>query len=67
MNLVAKFLQQHPQIVVLTVPDKWVHKGYIHLAKDSNIQLFVHTINTEDRKKELISQGASGIYSDLLF
>ena len=67
MNLVAKFLQQHPQVVALTVPDKWVHKGYIHLAKDCNIQLFVHTINTEDRKKELISQGASGIYSDLLF
>ncbi len=67
-NLTARFLRQNPEISALTVPDKWIEKkNYVKLAKQCDIDIFVHSINDEKRREQLKKLGVRGIYSHQLF
>jgi hypothetical protein len=67
-NLTARLLKKHPEIIALTVPDKWIEaKNYIKLGKKCSIDIFVHPIESEKRRDELFRKGVSGIYTANLF
>jgi glycerophosphoryl diester phosphodiesterase len=67
INLTARFLRNHPEISALTVPDKWIDKGYSKLAETCNIDIFVHSISDPKRRDELFRKGVHGIYTHDLF
>lgn len=63
---VTRFLKKYPQISALTIPVKRVGQEYKNLAKECRIDVYVHTINSADKAKEVLSWGAQGVYSDSL-
>lgn len=63
-NLTARLLRKHPEIIALTVPDKWIEsKNYIELSQKCSIDIFVHSIESEDRRDYLYERGVFGIYT----
>lgn len=54
------------RIPVLTMPSGWWSEEIEKDLADGDIKVFVHTVNAEAEARQRLTEGISGIYSDVI-
>ncbi len=50
----------------ITMDEYWWNASFAAIAKEYDVQVYVHTVNDAAKAKELLNTGVSGVYSDTL-
>lgn len=66
-STVLEFVQRHPRISAMTMPISLFTEEKAAQLLAVGVQTFVHTVNDPAQACFILGQGASGIYTDVLF